>query len=662
MCTPATRFYEFGPYTIDAIKRILLRAGEPVPLAPKAFDTLLVLVEHRGQVLKKEELIEILWPDSFVEEGNLTYSISMLRKALGESPNERRYIVTIPGRGYKFAADVKETDGNASDVIVARYRKSSLVIQDHEQSRVLGHKPKGLLPAHISSKRNLVLILLAGISIGGVGFAVYYFWQASTSTVSTAQDLSTPINSTTRVRSIAVLPFKPLVADQRDESLELGMADTLIVRLSNLSELTVRPFSSVRKFSGLEQDALAAGRELGVESVLDGQIQRWGERIRVTARLIEVGGGKQLWAGQFDEKFTDIFALQDLISEKVTSALALKLTGEEQRRLTKHYTENAQAYQKYLYGRFYRNKRTEAGSKKAIDYFEEAIAMDPNYALAYSGLSEGYIGLAVFGAMSPKQACPKAREAALKALETDDHIAESHVALAHFKAQCDHERPGAEREYQRAIELNPGYADAYRLYAILLMQAGRHDEAFAKIQKALEIDPTSVIYNVTLGFLHYFARRYDQAVEQLRKTIDMEPGHWMAHYWLAQVYAQKGIYEKALLEAQKARDLSGDSGSSWVVGYVHAVAGRRAEAHQQINQLLKLSNHRYMPPYDIAQIYAGLGDKSQAFAWLEKANEGRSRGMDALNVNPVFDTLRSDARFAALTKRIDREWSKRESP
>jgi TolB-like protein len=474
--------------------------------------------------------------------------------------------------------------------------------------------------------------------------ALYYLWPASTSNVSTAP-----------VRSIAVLPFKPLVADQRDESLEMGMADTLIARLSHSREVVVRPLNSVRRYTNLEQDPLSAGRELGVESVLDGHLQRMGDRIRVTARLVSVGDGKQLWAGQFDEKFSDIFAVQDAVSEKVAAALALRLTGEEQKQLTRHYTENAEAYRMYIYGRFYRNKRTEAGSRMAIKYFEEAIALDPNYALAYAGLSEGYIGLAVFDAMSPRDALPKAREAAVKALEIDDDIAESHVALAHFKAQLGRDWPGAEREYQRAIELNPGYADAYRLYAYLLMGARRADEAYARINQALKIDPTSVIFNYTLGILHYWARRYDQAVEQLRKTIDLEPSHWVAHYWLAQVYAQMGMYGEALSEAQKARDLSGDAGLSWVVGYVYAVAGRRAEAQQQIDALLKLSKQRYVSPYDIAEIYAGLADKDQAFTWLEKANEEWSPRMEFLNVNPALDILRSDARFTTLIKRLGRE-------
>jgi serine/threonine-protein kinase len=243
----------------------------------------------------------------------------------------------------------------------------------------------------------------------------------------------------------------------------------------------------------------------------------------------------------------------------------------------------------------------------------------------------------------------------VRALEIDDGIAESHVALAHFKAELDRDRSGAEREYQRAIELNPGYTDAYRLYAILLMGAGREEEAYARMNHALTTDPTSVIYNYTLGILLYWARRHDQAVQQLQKTIDLEPSHWVAHYWLAQVYAQMGMYDQAIFEAQKARDLSGDVGSSWVLGYAYAQAGRNAEARQQINELLRLSKQRYVSPYDIAQIYAGLGDKDQAMAWLEKANEDWARGIHYLNVNPIFDTLRPDERFAALTKRMGRE-------
>lgn len=652
MSMRSQHLYEFGPFRLDTVEKVLFRDGEPVPLTPKAFDTLVALVQRGGHLVKKDELMKVVWAEAFVEESNLTNNVYALRKMLGQGDNGRSYIETVPKRGYRFTAPVKELPPEALVVVekrtVTRVVTEETVADDDSPQKPMISAGEALVfdqpRIHTgTSKWRWLVVALLSLSLVIGGIFIYRSLTASPALTAAPRP---------QIESIAVLPFKPLVTEGRDEALEVGMADTLIAKLSNIGEVNVRPLSAVRRYGRLEQDPSDAGRKLGVEAVLDGTIQRSGERVRVTARLVSVSDGKQLWEGRFDDKFTDIFSVQDAISEKVVAALALKLTGEEQKQLTRRYTENAEAYQLYTYGRFYRNKRTEEGSKRAIEYFEKAIAKDPNYALAYAGLSEGYIGLGVFGAMSPKDVFPKARAAALKALEIDDRIAESHVALAHFKNQSEHDWSGAEREYQRAIELNPGYADAYRLYAILLMEAGRKDEAFARIKRALEIDPTSVIYNATLGFLYYFARRYDQAVGQLQKTIDMEPGHWMAHYWLAQAYAQKSMYGEALLEAQKARDLSGDSGSSWVIGYVYAVAGRRAEAQQQINELLKLSKQRYVPPYDIAQIYAGLGDKDQAFAWLEKADQDRSRGMDYLNVNPVFDTLRSDRRFQDLLRRV----------
>ena len=640
MSTHSQHLYEFGPFRLDTVEKVLLRDGEPVPLTPKAFDTLVALVQRGGHLVKKDELMKVVWSDAFVEESNLTNNVYALRKMLGQGDNGRSYIETVPKRGYRFTAPVKELP---AETLVVEKRTLTRVVTEEtvaDSSRqTLGAGETLAHPhAHTAQKSGLhwLLIALLSVSLGIAGFFIYR---------------AVAPKPTAQIESIAVLPFKPLVTEGRDEALEVGMADTLIARLSNIGEVTVRPLSAVRRYGGLEQDPSDAGRKLRVEAVLDGTIQRSGERVRVTARLVSVSDGRQLWEGRFDAPFTDIFSVQDSISERVAAALALKLTGEEQKQLTRHYTENAEAYQMYLYGRFYRNKRTEAGSRKAIEYFDQAIAKDPNYAPAYSGLSEGYIGLSVFGAMPPRDAFPKARAAALKALEIDNRSAESHVALAHFKNQSDRDWSGAEREYQRAIELNPGYADANRLYAILLMERRREDEAFAKIKRALEIDPTSVIHNATLGFLYYWAQQYDQAIEQLRKTIAMEPSHWMAHYWLAQGYARKGMHNESISEAQKARDLSGDTGSLWVLGYAYAAAGRRAEAQQQINELLELSKRQYVPPYDIAQIYAGLGDKDQAFAWLEKADEDRSRGIDYLNINPVFEPLRSDPRFQDLLRR-----------
>ena len=632
--------FEFAGFRLDTAKQLLLRNdGDPISLTPKVFQTLLYLVRHGGRVIDKDELMSAIWPDTVVEENNLNQNISTLRRVLGDNKDQQRIIATVSGRGYRFIPEVtarthEEVKLERTSEVAGRPN-----VREPEDTRTSSARESN----QPSAKRLLWLPLLVCILLIGL-VAAFYFKRpaAKTGPVATA-------------KTIAVLPFKPLVAENRDESLEMGMAETLIARLSHSREVVVRPLSSVRRYGGLDQDPLKAGRELAVESVLDGHIQTWGDRIRVTVRLMSVGDGSQLWAGQFDEKFTDIFTVQDVIAEKVAGALALTLTGEEQKHLTKHYTEDAEAYQMYVYGRFYRNKRTEEGSRMAIQYFERAIARDPNYALAHAGLSEGYIGLAVFGATSPKEIFPRARAAAIEALRLDDRIAESHVAMAHVKAQSERDWSGADIDYQRATELNPNYADAYRLHAILLMESGRREEAFQKINRALELEPTSVLFNATLGFLYHWARQYDEAVEQLQKTIKMDSAHWLSHYWLAQVYTKKGMHSEALTAAQKARELSGDIGSLWVLGYVYAAAGRRTEAEQQINQLLKLSKQRYVPPYDIAAIYAALGDKDQAFAWLEKADEDQSRGMDFLNVNPVFETLHADPRFGALTKRLGRQ-------
>ena len=634
-----TEILEFGDYRIDTAKGQLLASdGVPISLTPKVFQTLLYLVQHGGRVIDKAELMEAIWPDTIVEENNLNQNISTLRRVLGDTHGQHHYIATVSGRGYRFVPEVTTTTDNDprdSSPVSANLPTGAAIVTSSD-----GNSAKLAAPVE-KRKRNVWLPLAAAVALLTLGGAGSYIWYRQ----------AKPASS---IKSLAVLPFKPLVADQRDESLEMGMAETLISRLSHNREIVVRPLSSVRRYTNLDQDPLVAGRELSVESVLEGHIQMVGDRTRVTVRLMRVGDGQQLWAGQFDEKFTDIFAVQDAISERVASALALQLTGDEQKELKRHYTENAEAYQLYLYGRFYRNKRTEVGSRTAIEYFEKAIAKDPNYALAYSGLSESYIGLSVFGSMPPKEVFPKAYAAALKALELDDGIAESHVAMAHFKAQSERDWDGAEKEYRRAIELNPQYADAYRLYAILLMEAGRTDEAFAKINRALEIDPTSVVFNATQGFLYYWSERNDQAIGQLKKTIDMDPGHWLARYWLAQVYAIEQRPNEALFEAEKALELSGDSGASWLRGYVFASMGRDAEAQREIDELLRLSKERYVPPYDIAQIYAGLGDPDSALSWLEKAEEDRSRGMDFLSVNPIFYSLRSYPRFAALKKKLGR--------
>jgi serine/threonine-protein kinase len=570
--------YEFGSFRLDAAKRCLLRDDKIVPLTPKAFDTLLLLVEHNCALLEKDELIKLLWPDSFVEENNLTQNISALRKAFGERPGEHRFIVTVPGRGYRFVADVRTCTG------------------------------------------------------------------ADTETKTTYVSPS---------RVIAVVPFKPLVTSNRDEAFEMGMADTLIARLSNIREIIVRPLSSVRKYGSLEQDPQAAGRELKVESVLDGSLQRLGDHLRVTARLINVADGTSLWTGTFDEKFTDVFDVQDVISEKVTSALALRLSSDEKRRLAKRYTENTEAYHLYLTGRYHWGKLTPPHIRKSIEYFQQAIEIDPIYALAYGGLAEAYRSLPMTSDVPPADAFPQAKAAASKALELDESLADVHATLGFVKFWFDWDWADAERECQRAVELNPNSGDAHRAYAHLLSDLGRHGEAIAEAKQARELDPLSLLTNALEGQFLYYANQDDEALIRFQKTLELEPNFWIAHLMLSKVYIRRQMYPEALAELSQAKEFSGGNTETIsLIGYVWALSGNRAQALKVLDELKSLSAKRYVPPHNIAMVNNGLGEKDEALAWLEKACEERDVRLTFLKIDPKWDSFRSCPRFAAILKRI----------
>ncbi|MDQ3256650.1 MAG: tetratricopeptide repeat protein, partial [Acidobacteriota bacterium] len=469
-----------------------------------------------------------------------------------------------------------------------------------------------------------------------------YLWRAQTKTPSVPS-----------IKTIAVLPFKPLMTENRDEALEMGMADTLIARLSTSREMIVRPLGSVRKYGSLEQDPQAAGRELGVESVLDGHIQRVGDQIRVTARLVNVQDGASLWTGTFDEKFTDVFAVQDLISERVTGALALHLSNDEKQRLTKRYTENTEAYQLYLKGRYHWGKLTPPEIKKSIEYFQQAIEIDPAYALAYGGLAEAYRSLPITSDVPPTDAFPKAKAAAAKALEIDESLADVHASLGFIKFWFDWDWAGAEQECQRAIALNPNSGVAHRAYAHLLSNLGRHEGAIAEGKRPRELDPLSLITNTLEGMFLYYANRNDEALTRLQKTLELDPNFWVAHLTLGKVYLRKGMYAEAIAEFTKAREFSrGNTETISMVGYAQALSGNQAQAQAVLDELKSLSTQRYVPPHNIAMVYNGLGERDEAFAWLEKAYEERDVRLTFLKVDPKWDSFRPDPRFADLLRRI----------
>jgi TolB-like protein/Flp pilus assembly protein TadD len=506
---------------------------------------------------------------------------------------------------------------------------------------------RGLLGAigrRIQSRAAAVWFAVSAVLLVGLSLVIYH-----TSRRGQPQPVET-------IKSIAVLPFKPLLAESRDEALELGMADTLINKLSNIRQVTVRPLSAVRKYTGLEQDATAAGREQKVDAVLDGNIQRSGEKIRVTVRMVRVADGREIWAEQFDEKFTDIFSVQDLVSNRVSGMLAVTLTSEEKERLAKRQTADVEAYQLYVLGRYHLSRLTDDGFRKGRDYFQQAIDKDPNYALAFAGLADAYSTLSGWDVISAKEGSSRARAAALKALALDDNLAEAHTALATVKHFYDWDWPGAESEFKRALEINPSYSDAHQMYSYYLTSMGRFDESLAEMRRAQELEPISVVKIAGIGEIFFFSRQYDQALVQYQKALDMDPNSGFVYWSLGRVYTEKGMYEQAVAAFQKAIPLSGDSPDEpAALGRVYALAGRKAEARKIIEDLTKQSKRRYVAPTAIAPIYAALGEMDQAFALLDKSHDERDGLLVMLKVEPMFGNLRSDPRFTVLLKRVGLE-------
>ncbi len=462
-------------------------------------------------------------------------------------------------------------------------------------------------------------------------------------------------NTEAAIESIAVLPFQNRSTESDTEYLSDGLAESLIYRLSQLPKLKVSPTSSVSHYKGKEIDPVKVGQELGVNAVLSGRIVQRGDNLTISAELVDVRYNKLLWGEQYDRKMSDLLQTQREIAHEIVEKLKLKVSGEE-KGLAKHYTESNEAYQLYLRGRFYWNKRSEEGMQKSLEYFQQAIERDPNFALAYSGLADTYDLLGASdasGGMPPNEAMPKAKAAALKALEIDDTLAEAHVSLAHVKYYYDCDWAAAEREYKRAIELNPNYPTAHQWYAVYLMSAGRFDEALAQNRRAQELDPLSLPINMTLGWVLLNARQYDQSVEQLRKTLEMDPNFILTHHRLGLVYEQKGKYDEAIAEFRQVLNLSaGKPLGIAALAHAYALSGKRAEAQRTLAELQEISKRRYVSPASIALIYAALGDKDQAFAWLEKADKERDANLARLTVDPRFDSLRSDPRFVDLERRI----------
>jgi DNA-binding winged helix-turn-helix (wHTH) protein/TolB-like protein/Flp pilus assembly protein TadD len=615
---------------MDTCQRLLMRNEEVVPVTPKAFDTLLVLVERSGKVVEKSELMNLLWPDTFVEEGNLTFNISTLRKALGRNSENGQYIETIPRRGYRFVASVREVKTETADFSVAE--------DERWQAAANEQKTATKTESQWWHKKTLVAFMVP--STLAISLAIFWNLQMHVSKAGT-------------IGSIAVLPFRQLGAEKDQDYLGAGIADWLVIRLNSLEKLVVRPTSSVLKYSAAALDPQRVGRELKVDAVLDGRFQRTADRIRVTLELLRVSDSATLWADGFEEDFGDIFVVQDSIAERVVRALSLKLSGEEKRRLVRRYTDNTEAYQLYLRGRYFWNKRTGESIKKSVSYFDQAIGKDPNFALAHDGSADAYYILGVYGVLPTKESAPKAKASARRALEIDGSLSEARTTLAAITSSYDWDWSGAESQFKTALESNPNYATAHQWYAEHLARTGRLHEAVAEARKAEELDPASPLTSAIVGTTFYRARQYDRALEQLEKTLDMDPDFASTHFHLGMTCVQIKMYERAIWHFEKLTTLWGRNPQLLaLLGYGRAVAGERNGAKDILDELNNLSKQQYVSPLSMALVYIGLDEKNQAFNWIEKAYEDRVFWLSYLKVEPFFDPLRSDPRFTSLLRRM----------
>ena len=558
--------YEFGPFCVDASERQLLRDGELVPLTPKVFDILLVLVQHSGHIVSKDEMMKLVWPNTVVEEGNIGRNISTLRTALGERAGEYQFIQTVPWRGYRFVAKVKEVR-------------------------------------------------------------------------------ATPTAST--IDSLAVLPFVNANEDPKNDYLSDGIAESLITTLAQLTEVRVTSRNSAFRYKGREVDVRVVGRELKVQTVLLGRLVESDDMLSIRVELVDTRDEHHIWGAQYLRKAGNLFTAHEKIASEIAEKLRLQLSGRETQPLVTSHTQNNAAYLLFLKGRYHFNKLTPNGVQKGIEYLQQAIDRDPNYALAYAALADCHNYLAHRD---------EAKRALIHALELNERLGEAHGSLGFFRFVYDWDFAGAEREFERALELSPNYAEAHHWYAIYLANMGRHKEAHEEARRAVELDPLSLLMNMTPCMNLYLAREYDQAMEQLQKVLEMEPNFPAARSVLGSVLVQKGLYEEGIGEYEKVLELIkgaaiAEASLKALIARAYAKWGKQSDAARLLAEVLASDNCDSLS-YLVAGIQTALADRDSAFHWLNKAYEQHDMQLVSLKVDPMLDFLRSDPRFADLTRRV----------
>ena len=617
--------YRFGQFELDLLSYELKRDGEPLRLEKIPMELLIFLVVRHGELVTREQIIERLWgKEVFLDtEQGINTAIRKIRQVLQDEPEKPQFLETVVGKGYRFASNVTangvESPSSREDLSTG--------------SRTTGNRTRSLW---------LVGTVTVFVLLG------FVLWAARYRTGGAAKP-----RITTSFRSIAVLPLENLSGDPSQEYFADGITDALITQLAKLQGLRVISRTSIMQYKTMRKPLPDIARELSVDAVVEGSVSRSGNRVRVTAQLIDAHADRHLWAEEYDRDLREVLNLQSELARDIAEKVRTNISSEEQLLMARTGTVEPAAYESYLRGRSFWNQRTLAGLKQSIIHFQHAIELDPRYAEAYSGLADAYTALGYTSYWAPKDSFPKAREFANKALQIDSSLAEARASLAYVKLYYDWDCKGAEEELQRAITVNPNYATAHHWYSVLLTARGRHEEASSEIGRAEELDPLSVPINTDIGFELYYARRYDEAISQLRSVLQTSPKFPLAHLWLGRSYEQKSMYPEAIAEFGQA----GTALKDWPViiaaaGHTYGRWGHRADATAALHRMNELTKEEYVTPYGMALIFAGLNDKELTIHWLQKAYQDRSHWLVWLNLDPRFDNVRSDPRFADLLRRM----------
>jgi len=616
--------YEFGQFTLVRTEKRLLCDGKAIPLAPKVFDTLVLLVENPGRLIQKDELLEALWPDTVVEEVALAHNVSQLRKALGDRAEEPRFIETVPKRGYRFIAPVRVVSEPAA-------RRASPAASGTAPSAA--QRTEWSRPAVLAACAAVLLLMAAASG--------YLYLPRATERAAGAP----------AIHSLAVLPLESLSGDKEQEYFADGITDALITDLAQVASLRVISRTSAMQFRGSRETLPQIGRDLQVDAVVEGTVARGEGRMRVTAQLIEARTDRHLWARTYERDLKDVLALQDEIAQAIAEQIRIKLTPKERSLLTQPHAVDSEAYDAYLRGRYWWSKRTAEGEWKGLDYFQKAIARDPKYALAYAGVADSFVVLGGHARLPATEALPKAKEAALKALELDPSLAEAHTSLAFVKFSNDWDWAGAEREFREAIALNPNYATAHHWYSHYLVAMGRLDEAVSELERARDLDPYSVPINSFLGQALYYARRYDEALRQYRRGLEMHPDRVEFYEGTADVYEQKKMFAESVALRLQALSLNKDPTSA-ALDQAFKSSGYGGYLRKKIETLEQAPQLNPFAVLLLAHLYAALNDEAHVMLYLGRAYEERNPWLLNLSVDPGMDSLRSSPRFRDLIRRI----------